>query len=175
MHVILGILGGLVTMFYLLDRLGIDIGGLNPFHWYRRRAFAKKYAADPIYSVEDPLHIASLLVIGAAKLDGDITAEQKKVAQEQFISNFKMSAREAAELFGSAAHLLAGPQLLEEQMTKFAERSAGRFSREQAESMLDMMTTVAQAGGEASATQREFIEKSRRLFVPAKQSEGTWQ
>ena len=175
MHVILGILGGLVTLFYVLDRLGIDIGGLNPFHWYRRRAFAKKYSADPIYSVEDPLHVASLLVIGAAKLDGDITAEQKKVAREQFESNFRMSAREASELFGSAAHLLAGPQLLEEQMTKFAERSAGRFSAEQAASMLDMMTTVVAAGGEAAATQREFIEKCRELFVQGTRAEGTWQ
>ena len=175
MHIVIGILGSLVTIFYLLDRLGIDIGAVNPFYWYRRRAFAKRYSADPIYSVEDPLHAASLLIIGAAKLDGDITAEQKKVAQEQFQANFRMTDREASELFGSAAHLLAGPQLLEEQMTRFAERSAGRFSREQAESMLDMMSTVVSAGGEASPTQRAFIEKSRALFVPRTRTEGTWQ
>ena len=39
MHIILGALGSIVTILYMLDRLGIDIGGLNPFYWYRRRAF----------------------------------------------------------------------------------------------------------------------------------------
>ena len=43
MHVILGILSSIVAILYALDRLGIDLGGLNPFYWYRRRAFAKKY------------------------------------------------------------------------------------------------------------------------------------
>ncbi len=71
MHVIIGLLGGLVTIFYLLDRLGVDIGGLNPFYWYRRHAYAKKIGADPIYSIEDPVHVAALLIIGTAKLEGE--------------------------------------------------------------------------------------------------------
>ena len=29
MHVVLGLLGALVTVFYLLDRLGVDIGGVE--------------------------------------------------------------------------------------------------------------------------------------------------
>ena len=80
MHLVLGFLGTVVTVLFLLDRLGIDLGGMNPFYWYRRRAFAKKYGSDPIYSIEDPIHVAALLIIGAAKLDGDLTAEQKKTA-----------------------------------------------------------------------------------------------
>ena len=45
MHVLLGVLTAIVSILYALDRLGIDLGGMNPFHWYRRRAFAKKYVA----------------------------------------------------------------------------------------------------------------------------------
>ncbi len=78
MHILIGLLGSIVTLLYLLDRLGIDLGGMNPFHWYRRRAFSKKYGSDPIYSIEDPVHIAALLVIGAAKLDGDVTAQTRR-------------------------------------------------------------------------------------------------
>ena len=59
MH-ILGLLTLIVSILYLLDRTGIDIGWLNPFHWHRRRAWSKQYHGDPIYSVEDPLHIAAL-------------------------------------------------------------------------------------------------------------------
>jgi len=174
MHVLIGLLGSLVTILYLLDRLGIDLGGLNPFYWYRRRAFAKKWGADPIYSIDDPIHIASLFVIGTAKLGGDLTADQKQAAQRLFESHFSMDANEASGLFGSAAHLLAAPQLLEGQLSKLADRNAGRFSSEQADSMLRMMTEVAAADGEPHATQREFIDKFRQQFVPQKTPQGTW-
>ena len=89
MHILLGLLGSIVTILFLLDRLGIDLGGLNPFGWRRRRAWAKKYGGDPIYSVEDPIHVAALLVIGAAKINGDLTATQNEYIEgirAQFVS-----------------------------------------------------------------------------------------
>jgi hypothetical protein len=90
MHIVLGLLGSIVTILYLLDRLGIDLGGLNPFYWQRRRAWAKKYEGDPIHSVEDPMHVAAILIVGAAKLNGDLSAEQKRVALEQAESMLQM-------------------------------------------------------------------------------------
>ena len=91
MHIIIGLLGSIVTILYLLTRLtslGLDFSRLNPFHWRRRRAWAKKYQGDPIYTIEDPMQVAALLIVGAAKLDGDLTAEQKKMAMRQFESKF---------------------------------------------------------------------------------------
>ena len=32
MQVIIGLLGSIVTILFLLDRLGIDLGGFNPFY-----------------------------------------------------------------------------------------------------------------------------------------------
>lgn len=174
MHIVIGLLGSIVTIMYLLDRLGIDIGGLNPFYWYRRHAFAKKFGADPVYSIEDPVHVAALLIIGAAKLNGDVTAEQKKVAQEQFESSFSMDASEASELFGSAAHLLAAPQLIDTQLRKLADKNADRFSTEQAESMVEMMITVASADGDITGPQRDLIETIRSQVVPSQKGQGTW-
>ena len=174
MHIIIGLLGTLATIFYLLDRLGIDIGGLNPFYWYRRRAFSKKLTADPIYSIEDPMHVASLLVIGVAKLDGDLTAGQKRVAQEQFESSFSMTPQAASELFGSAAHLLAAPQLIDSQLQKLAHKNRDRFSREQAESMLEMMGQVAAADGRPSEAQERFIDAVRSQLSVPQEAVGTW-
>jgi uncharacterized tellurite resistance protein B-like protein len=174
MHILLGLLGSLVTIFYLLDRLGIDIGGMNPFHWYRRHAFAKKYGSDPIYSIEDPVHIAALLVIGAAKLDGDVTAEQKNAAQDQFVTEFSMDEREASQLFGSAAHLLAAPQLIDTQLKKLANRNKDGFSAEQASSLMRMMLKVASAGGSISVKQQEFIDSVRAAYIKEVRGEGTW-
>ena len=174
MHILIGFLGSVVTVLYLLDRLGIDLGGMNPFHWYRRRAFIKKYGSDPIYSIEVPVHIAALLVIGSAKLDGDLTAEQKKAAQDQFKSEFSMDEREASQLFGSAAHLLAAPQLIDTQLEKLADRNKDDFSSEQASSLMRMMVKVASADGSLSARQQEFIDGVRSTYIKEAKGEGTW-
>jgi tellurite resistance protein len=175
MHIVLGVLTSIVTILYLLDRVGIDIGWWNPFYWRRRRAFAEKFGSDPIYSIEDPLHLASLFVIGTAKLDGELTAESKRAAQEQFESNFSLSSKEASELFSSAAHLLAAPQLLDNQLGSLVEKNASSFSPDQAESIIDMAVAVANADGKASATQLEFVEKMRSSFSMPRAQAGTWQ
>ena len=60
MHIVLGFLTSLITILYLLDRMGVNLGGLNPFYWRRRRAWAKKYGGDPIYAIEDPMEVAAL-------------------------------------------------------------------------------------------------------------------
>ncbi len=175
MHVLLGLLTAIVSILYLLNRLGINLGGLNPFDWRRRRAYAKKYGADPIYSVENPIDIAALLIIGAAKIDGDLTAHQKQVAQEQFEENFSLDARAASQLFGSAAHLLAAPQLIDTQLRSLADKNKGHLSQDQAESMVQMMIEVASADGNLSPTQSEYIESIRSLLAPeVEKSEGTW-
>jgi uncharacterized tellurite resistance protein B-like protein len=147
---------------------------MNPFHWRRRRAWAKRYQGDPIYSVEDPVHVAALLILGAAKLDGDISAEQKKAALNQFKSNFSLDTGAASDLLGSATHLLGAPQVIDAQLKGLADMNQDRFSRDQAESMMQMMVEVASADGDLTATQSEYIEGIRTHFVPPESGQGTW-
>ncbi len=174
MHILIAFLGSLVTLFYLLDRLGIDIGGFNPFHWRRKRAWSRRYQSDPIYSVEDPLHIAALLILGAAKLDGHVSAEQKRVALQRFEAVFSLDANEASELVGSAIHLLGAPQVIDAQLNGLADKNEDCFTKDQADSMVQLMAEVVSADGDVTAAQSEFIERMRTHFVPPQQSQGTW-
>lgn len=174
MHILIAFLGSLVTVFFLLDRLGIDIGGFNPFHWHRKRKWSRQYHGDPIYSVEDPLHIAALLILGAAKLDGVVSAEQKRVALERFETVFSLQAKEAAELVGSALHLLGAPQIIDAQLQGLADKNKTCFTQEQADSMLQLMVEVVSADGEVTAEQNTFIENMRTHFVPPPPNQGTW-
>ena len=174
MHVVLALLGSIVTLLYLLDRLGIDLGGLNPFYWRRRRAWRKRYEGDPIHSVEDPMEIAALFVVGVAKLDGDVSAGQKAAALREFETRFSMTGRDAARLFGSSAHLLGQPQVLRVQLEGVLERHQEHFTADQVESLIDMMVTVAAADGEPTEQQSEMISAVRdRLAKPAP-VEGVW-
>ena len=97
MHIVLGLLGSIISILYLLDRLGVDIGWLNPRYWRHRRDWAKKYDGDPIYSIEDPIQVAAVLIVGVAKLEGDLSAEQKKAILGQFEEKFSLDSRAASE------------------------------------------------------------------------------
>mgnify|MGYP001814796514 CR=1 FL=1 len=174
MHILIAFLGSLVTVFYLLDRLGIDIGGFNPFHWHRKRKWMRQYNADPIYSVEDPMHVAALLILGAAKLDGVISAEQKKAALEQFETTFSLTSQEASELVGSAVHLLGSPQVIDAQLKGLAEKNKASFTKEQADSMLQMMNIICAADGQVNADQSALIDNLRATFVTPEPTQGTW-
>ena len=174
MHVVIALLGGLATILYLLNHLGVDIGWLNPYWWKRRRQWAAKYQGDPIHSIEDPLQVAALLIIGVAKIAGDLTAEQKQAIRDQFSEKFSMSEKETSDLLGSATHLLAAPQLVGTQLKELARRNTDRFSSEQAESMLVMMEKTAAAEGEPSDEQREYLYEMRAAFAPQPKGDGTW-
>ena len=173
MHIILGILGTIVSILFLLDRMGIDIGGLNPWSWRRRRAWAKKYEGDPIYAIEDPMQVAAILIIGAARIEGDLNAEQKTTILELFERKFSLDPKPANELLGSSAFLLGAPQVIGTQLRGVADKHAATFSREQAESMIEMAEQVAATGGGPSAAQREYLDGIRAQFLKPEQ-EGTW-
>ena len=174
MHILIAFLGSLITVFYLLDRLGIDIGGFNPFHWRRKRAWSRQYHGDPIYSVEDPLHVAALLILGTAKLDGTVSAEQKRVALERFETVFSLEPKESTELVGSAVHLLGTPQVIDAQLQGLADKNKNCFTQEQAASMVQLMVEVVSADGEVTAAQSAFIENIRTHFEPPQKKQGTW-
>lgn len=114
------------------------------------------------------------MIVGVAKLNGDLSAEQKKVALNQFKSNFSLDTSAASELLGSAAHLLGAPQVIDTQLDGVAEKNKGQFTKDQAESMIGMMMDVASAEGDLTEKQSEYVERMRSLFVPVEKGQGTW-
>ena len=170
MHIIIGLLGAIVSLLYILDRLGIDIGWLNPFSWARRRAWAQKYEGDPIYAVEDPVQVAAILVVGVARLGGDVGAEQKQAIVGAFAATFSLSDSDANGLYISAQHLLGAPQIIENQLNGVVDKHRDAFSPEQAASLLDMIRATVDSPSEA---QRTFVDSiASRLEV--RPAAGVW-
>lgn len=174
MHIVLAVLTSIITILFLLDRLGVDLGGLNPFSWRRRRAWAKKYEGDPIYAVEDPMELAALFVVATAKIDGGITLEQKNAILSEFSSNFSLSDRDSSQLLGSSTHLLGQPQVIRTQIDGLLSRNDNVFSPDQAESLIGMMTHVASSTGGLSADQTELIEAVRDRYAAPASNGGRW-
>ena len=177
MHIILGALGLLVTILFLLSRLadaGIDLGGLNPFLWKRRRAWRRKVEGNPIFTMQDPLEIAAILIVATGKIDGDMSSEERKSVFREFEHTLGLKHRAATDLVGSSAYLLGDMRLFREQLDAFLANAKERMSPAQAKSVISMMESVAGATGTPSEQQMSLITTARERLDPAPQPKGTW-
>jgi hypothetical protein len=178
MHILLGILGTVVTILILLNRLaeaGIDLGGLNPFLRRRRRAWQKKLEGNPVYHIDSPMEATALLMVAAVKMDGDLSTEEKKSILSSFHNEFHLSKRDAAGLFNSSAFLLGDGEAVRDNLEKVLEPNIGNFSGEQAESALEMLERLCQIGQSGNELKREFVERVRRIFNSRFEPQGKWQ
>jgi uncharacterized tellurite resistance protein B-like protein len=177
MHILIGLISSIVALLYAFHRLaemGIYLGGLNPFYWRRRRAWRKKYQGDPIYALEDPMEVAAAIVVGVAKLDGDISASEKAEAIAKFAQSFSLSDKDALQLFASSSHLLGQPQVIGTQIDGLLERHRKLFTAEQIDSLVAMITTVTSADGALTAEQESYVGKVRLCAGTPPPADGTW-
>lgn len=177
MHIILAFLGFLVTAVYLIHRLkelGIDIGWLNPFHWHRRQKWRKKVNADPVFCIQDPMEAAAVLLYTAAKLSGDISAEQKALILDIYEQDFKLSKQDATNLLSSNAFLIKDEDRIYLQLKRFLEESLEQFNEAQRDSTLALVDRVIAVEARVSPKQEDFRTQLASIFRPDIKQEGTW-
>lgn len=167
MHIILGVLGTIVTILILLNRLaeaGIDLGGLNPFLWNRRRKWQKIYSGNPIYKIESPMDATGILMVAAVKADGDMTREDKKDILYLFENEFNLSKKDAAGLMTSSVHLLGDGAEVRDNVGKFLSLSLSNFTEEQACSAVSLISQVAGNADTRHENTQVFIKQIEKIF-----------
>ena len=167
MHIVLGVLGTIVTILVLLNRLaeaGIDLGGLNPFLWQRRKKWKKKYEGNPIYKIESPMDATAILMVAISKADGDLAKEDKQKLLSLFESEFKLPKKDAAGLLISSAHLLGDGSELRNNVKKFLAPSIEAFSNEQMESAVVLLDQTVGPESSAHPSQVEIFEAAKTEF-----------
>jgi tellurite resistance protein len=177
MHVVLGLLGTVVTILLLLSRLadaGIDLGGLNPFLWQRRRKWKQKYEGNPIFKLSDPMDVTALLMLAVAKCDGEITREQKSRVLGLFQSEFHLSLKDAQGLLIASAHLHGDGVELREKLRDVIAPALAQFSEAQARSAIELVKNVA-AGEAASSRERDGLVAAIEAELGKRfRREGAW-
>lgn len=178
MHVIIGLLGSIVTILWLLHRLaemGIDLGGLNPFLWQRRKKWRKQYEANPVFLLDGPMEATALLITATAKADGDMSSEEKREILSIFENEFQLSKKDAAGLLISSSHLLGKGDEVREQLDKVLNPSLENFTKEQALSAIELIKRISELGGSATEMQSELIHNAtvilERPITPKKKWE----
>jgi hypothetical protein len=172
MHIVLGALGAIITILILVNRLsdnGIDIGWLNPFAWKRRREWAKKYHANPIYTIQNPIDVTGLLMVALAKSEGDMSSDQKREIKGKFQEVFHLSEDRATSLITSSVYLLKEELASVKNMGKLLAPSIDKFTEEQAKSAYELLSHISTFDGPPNQFQEEVIT----LFKETMQSHFT--
>ncbi|MFK7955170.1 MAG: TerB family tellurite resistance protein [Lysobacterales bacterium] len=177
MHIIIGLLGSLISLAWVLYRLaemGVDLGGLNPWLWRRRRNWQKRYEANPVYAVEKPMDATALVMAAVAKADGDMSAEEKRSILDMFQSEFHQSEKDAAALLRSSTFLLGNSDTVLENLEKVLEPSQPNFSQEQAQSAVAMIDKVYQLAPAAGSDRETLARKARAILLAQAEPPGKW-
>jgi uncharacterized tellurite resistance protein B-like protein len=178
MHVVIGVLtaiAGLIWALVALQRAGIDLGWLNPFLWQRRRQWQKRYAEKPLYTLDKPMDVAALLLLGVAKCEGEISAQQKGTLLDIFRREFKIGQDEAADLLLASSHMIRNEVYLVDNLDKILELSNERFTDEQITSLVTLMQQVARLESAPNREQERLIEATAGYFRERRKSRGTWE
>lgn len=177
MHIVLGILGSLITILILLSRLadaGIDFRGLNPFLWRRRRRWRKQYEGNPAFKLSDPMEATALLMVAVAKCDGDLAREQKTHLLELFEREFHLSPKDAQSLLISSSHLHGDGEEVRAKVREVLAPSLERFTPEQADSALGLLQRVAAAETTSCAERDTLLAVITRELAAKPQSQRAW-
>ena len=177
MHIVIGVItaiAGLIWAFVALQKAGVDLNSLNPFLWYRRAQWKKKYADKPIYSLRNPMDVAGLLLLGVAKCEGEISSEQKNEVLKIFEVEFHMTRDGASDLLLASSYLMRDEVYLVDHLDKILERSGPAFTEDQIESLVSLMQRVARIESPINEEQNKLILATQDYFQRLKANPGTW-
>jgi hypothetical protein len=178
MHIVLAMLsaaGGLIWALVALQRSGFNPDSLNPFLWLRRSRWRKQYGTHPLYRIAEPMDVAAVLILGTAKCEGEISAEQKRAIQQIFMQEFKLDENAAADLLLASAHLIRDEVYLVDKLENILGYSSKTFTPEQSSSMVSMMTRVATLESAINSEQRKLVVATEQYYERLFARQHSWK
>jgi len=131
----------------------------------RRFGYTRKLNKNPLDTVDDPRLSAAGILVGVAKLDGDLSREQVEGITRACIEGFGVDAAEAGDMtaFGRWLSQHGEP---EEVIRRLVRGLRGHMDAERSASLFEMMESVAHIeGGAPSDRQNETFDMVRRLLT----------
>lgn len=177
MHIILGVLGTIVTILILVNRLsdaGIDIGWLNPFTWRRRRAWRKQYEGNPVFALGEPLEVAAMLATSLAKIDGEISKEEKAILLSLFQNEFGQDEKGASDLLKSSIYIFGDGEDAIAKPDKVMKRALDKFTEDQAESVIAMLQAIQTIDSANADAKEAYLQKVKSTFDTHFKTDQKW-
>lgn len=174
MHLIIGLLTAIASLLYALERLGIDIGWINPWAWKRRRGWQKQYNANPAFHSESPLEAVALLMTAITKVDGDLSSDEKAELLKLFEEELKQTSEDASALLRSSVFLLGRGEEVFASPEKVLDKCIDNFTDAQKATTIYLLTRMSEVSGSATSVQKAFISKVDGRFKGTPKSAENW-
>jgi hypothetical protein len=172
---ILTALTGVLWALYRLHTSGVNLNAFNPFYWFRRRKWQNQINTKPIHAIENPMEAAALLLVATAKLDGEITREQKRFVLELFVTEFSLTETAANELYATSSYLLKDIDNILPEVRLILEPCKAAFKPNHIATLVEMLHKVASEESSPTVAQNELIVEVHKQLTPAKSNQRTWK
>lgn len=170
MHILIGVItavAGLIWALNALQRSGFNLASLNPFHWFRRRAWQNQ-AINPLYAIDSPRELAATLAYAVLRVDGEPTSDEKSQVIAHYESVLDYSAEEARQMYGFASHLIGSDPNFDSHLDVIVTPARDAFSVDQVALLDRLMTDIASLDGAPSTRQRALIQRAASELTKAK-------
>ena len=177
MHIVLSIitaLAGLAWALSSLQKSGFDFNSLNPFLWHRRSKWRKKHDTKPIYKLSEPLDVAAVLLLGIAKCEGEVSAEQKNQLVAIFQNDFHLDANQASDQLLASSYLLKDEIYIVDNINKLLELSGPKFTSSQIASLMKLMQQIAKIESPINLEQQKLIDATQKYFAKIQKGYKDW-
>lgn len=177
MHIIIGFLVAVGGILFALNRLqqnGVDLNAFNPFTWFRRHKWKQKHGAKALHSIENPMEVAAVFIVGIVALEGEITIEQRNFIFSIFVDEFGISNESAGELYASASYLLKDEIDLSGQVRHIVAPCREAFDEGMVNSLIVYLNKVANYDIGASEFQRSLISAIERELALVEKVNSKW-
>ncbi len=167
MHIVIGLISavaGLLFALAALERAGVRLSSLNPFAWYRRASWKSKYGAGPLSGLTDPLDVVSVLLVGIAKCEGDLSAAQKNRIREILQTEFALTADRADDQLVAATFMTKDQVYLVDKLDTVLAHVKSHADARQKRLLVDLMHRVAAVDGAVNFEQQRLLDETRRLL-----------
>lgn len=177
MHIIITLITAIAGLLWALNRLqnsGVNLNAFNPFFWMRRRQWEQKLNIKPIHSLHNTIDAASVLMVAMAKMDGDITREQKSEILTMFETEFKLLANEAVESYGASSYMLQDTVNIVGEVKNILAPTLDKFESHHKRALMEMLNKISTMEGEPTKEQRELIVEVELQFECTKSENPKW-
>lgn len=169
MHIVLAIVSAIGAIAFFIIRANYvvqasrelgeaagDAGGL-----FRRFLWRRQTAVDLVRKIDDPRQAAAVMMCAVAQSDGHLTEAEKTAILDQMRGPLELDGPEAIELFAHAHWLVGDMKDLSAMLRRASKPIAERCTAAEKAELLDMLSAVAAADGEASGIQTDAIARLR--------------
>lgn len=117
---------------------------------------------------------AAVILLAVAKIDGEISKEEKDAILQVFLTDFHLSDEQARGLLVSTSFLIKDEMSLLGQAASILERSLARFTKDQVDSFLAMLRKVADIEAGSQDKKAALIAEVSAVFQPENKNDSTW-